>query len=128
MCSIVILFYTISGSIINNTLSSNIKEDKKKIGTLRAVGANKKEITLSYIRQLFSMFKWGFGIGFGVFGLSYLVLNLIPELKPFMESMVFNPWVTLAFGVILFAVCSLSISAKIRKEMKNSIVENIREL
>ena len=128
VCSIVILFYTISGSIINNTLSSNIKEDKKKIGTLRAVGANKKEITLSYIRQLFSMFKWGFGIGFGVFGLSYLVLNLIPELKPFMESMVFNPWVTLAFGVILFAVCSLSISAKIRKEMKNSIVENIREL
>lgn len=128
VCSIVILFYTISGSIINNTLSSNIKEDKKKIGTLRAVGANKKEITLSYIRQLFSMFKWGFGVGFGVFGLSYLVLNLIPELKPFMESMVFNPWVTLAFGVILFAVCSLSVSAKIRKEMKNSIVENIREL
>lgn len=128
VCSMVILFYTISGSIINNTLSSNIKEDKKKIGTLRAVGANKKEITLSYIRQLFSMFKWGFGVGFGVFGLSYLVLNLIPELKPFMESMVFNPWVTLAFGVILFIVCSLSVSQKIHKEMKNSIVENIREL
>ncbi len=128
VCSIVILFYTISGSIINNTLSSNIKEDKKKIGTLRAVGANKKEITLSYILQLFSMFKWGFGIGFGVFGLSYLILNLIPELKPLMETMSFNPWVTLAFGVILFAVCSLSVSVKIRKEMKNSIVENIREL
>ena len=128
VCSIVILFYTISGSIINNTLSSNIKEDKKKIGTLRAVGANKKEITLSYILQLFSMFKWGFGIGFGVFGLSYLVLHVIPELKPLMAAMTFNPWVTLAFGVILFAVCSLSVIAKIRKEMKNSIVENIREL
>ena len=128
VCSMVILFYTISGSIINNTLSSNIKEDKRKIGTLRAVGANKKEITLSYILQLFSMFKWGFGIGFGVFGLSYLILNLIPALKPLMETMTFNPWVTLVFGVILFAVCSLSVSVKIRKEMKNSIVENIREL
>ena len=128
VCAMLILFYTISGSIINNTLSSNIKEDKRKIGTLRAVGANKKEITLSYILQLFSMFKWGFGIGFGVFGLSYLALNLIPELKPLMEAMTFNPWVTLAFGVILFAVCSLSVSVKIRKEMKNSIVENIREL
>ncbi len=128
VCSMIILFFTISGSIINNTLSSNIKEDKKKIGTLRAVGANKKEITLSYILQLFSMFKWGFGIGFGVFGLSFLALSLIPELKPFMETMTFNPWVTLAFGVILFVVCSLSVSQKIRKEMKNSIVENIREL
>ncbi len=130
VCSIMILFYTISGSIINNTLSSNIKEDKKKIGTLRAVGANKKEITLSYILQLFSMFKWGFGIGFGLFGISYLIFSLIPmpDIKALMSNMVFNPWVTLAFGVVLFAVCSLSVSLKIRKEMKNSIVENIREL
>ncbi len=128
VCSMLILFYTISGSIINNTLSSNIKEDKKKIGTLRAVGANKKEITLSYILQLFSMFKWGFGIGFGAFGISYIILMLVPELKGFADYMIFNPWVTLAFGVILFVVCSLSVSAKIRKEMKNSIVENIREL
>lgn len=130
VCSIMILFYTISGSIINNTLSSNIKEDKKKIGTLRAVGANKKEITNSYILQLFSMFKWGFGIGFGLFGLSFLILSLIPipEFKTLMSNMVFNPWVTLVFGVILFIVCSLSVSQKIHKEMKNSIVENIREL
>ncbi len=128
VCSVIILFYTICGSIINNTLSSNIKEDKKKIGTLRAVGANEKEITLSYILQLFSMFKWGFGIGFGLFGISYVILLLIPELKPFMENMIFNPWVTLLLGLILFAICSLSVYAKIRKEMKNSIVENIREL
>ena len=128
VCSMIILFYTICGSIINNTLSSNIKEDKKKIGTLRAVGANKKEITLSYILQLFSMFKWGFGIGFGLFGISYLIFSLIPELKPFMENMMFNPWITLLLGFILFAICSLSVHTKIRKETSNSIVENIREL
>ncbi len=130
VCAMLVLFYTISGSIINNTLSSNIKEDKRKIGTLRAVGANKKEITNSYILQLFSMFKWGFGIGFGLFGLSFLILFLIPipEFKTLMSNMVFNPWVALVFGVILFIVCSLSVSQKIHKEMKNSIVENIREL
>lgn len=128
VCSIMILFYTISGSIINNTLSSNIKEDKKKIGTLRAVGANKKEITLSYILQLLSMFKWGFGIGFGLFAISFLILGLIPELESFKENMTFNPWVTLVFGIVLFVVCSLSVSRKIHREMNNSIVENIREL
>lgn len=128
ICSMVILLFTICASIINNTIASNIKEDKKKIGTLRAVGANKKEISLSYIIQFLSMFKWGFGFGFGLFGASYLVLHLIPETKGLTGQMVFNPWITLAFGIILFVICSLSIYSKIRKEMKNSIVENIREL
>lgn len=128
VCSVIILFYTICGSIINNTLSSNVKEDKKKIGTLRAVGANEKEITLSYILQLFSMFKWGFGIGFGLFGISYVILLLIPELEGLVTNMIFNPWLTLLFAIILFAICSLSVYSKIRKEMRNSIVENIREL
>ena len=31
--AIVILLFTICGSIINNTIAANIKEDKKKIGT-----------------------------------------------------------------------------------------------
>ena len=128
ICAMVILLFTVCASIINNTISSNIKEDKKKIGTLRAVGANKKEISLSYIIQFLSMFKWGFGFGFGLFGASYLVLHLIPETKGLTGQMVFNPWITLAFGIILFVICSLSIYSKIRKEMKNSIVENIREL
>ncbi len=128
VCSLVILCYTICGSIINNTISANIKEDKKKIGTLRAVGANEREIALSYILQLFSMFKWGFGIGFGGFCVSYLIIVLTNKYTGLADALVFNPWVTLLLGVILFAICSLSVYSKIRKETRNSIVENIREL
>lgn len=124
----VILFYTICGSIINNTVMATIKEDKKKIGTLRAVGANEKEISKSYILQLLSMFKWGFGIGFGSFCVSYGVLKVLKPTKEFMGMFEFNPWITLLLGLILFAICSLSVYAKIRKETRNSIVENIREL
>ena len=126
--AIVILLFTICGSIINNTIASNIKEDKKKIGTLRAVGANEKEISKSYILQLLSMFKWGFGIGFGGFALSYLIIVLTNKYTSLAEVLVFNPWVTLLLGLILFAICSLSVYSKIRKETRNSIVENIREL
>ena len=126
--AIVILIFTICGSIINNTLSANIKEDKKKIGTLRAVGANEKEISKSYILQLLSMFKWGFGIGFGGFALSYLIIVITNKYTSLAEVLVFNPWVTLLLGLILFAICSLSVYTKIRKETRNSIVENIREL
>lgn len=126
--SMVILFYTICGSIINNTISANIKEDKKKIGTLRAVGANEKDISKSYILQLLSMFKWGFGIGFGGFALSYLIIVLTNKYTGLADALVFNPWITLLLGLILFAICSLSVYTKIRKETRNSIVENIREL
>ncbi len=126
--AIVILLFTICGSIINNTIAANIKEDKKKIGTLRAVGANEKEISKSYILQLLSMFKWGFGIGFGGFFLSYLIIVLTNKYTSLAEVLVFNPWVTLLLGLILFAICSLSVYTKIRKEIRNSIVENIREL
>ena len=126
--AIVILLFTICGSIINNTIAANIKEDKKKIGTLRAVGANEKEISKSYILQLLSMFKWGFGIGFGGFALSYLIIVLTNKYTGLADALVFNPWVTLLLGLILFAICSLSVYAKIRKETRNSIVENIREL
>lgn len=126
--AIVILLFTICGSIINNTIAANIKEDKKKIGTLRAVGANEREISKSYILQLLSMFKWGFGIGFGGFALSYLIIVLTNKYTSLAEVLVFNPWVTLLLGLVLFAICSLSVYAKIRKETRNSIVENIREL
>ena len=126
--AIVILLFTICGSIINNTIAANIKEDKKKIGTLRAVGANEREISKSYILQLLSMFKWGFGIGFGGFALSYLIIVLTNKYTSFAEVLVFNPWITLLLGIILFAICSLSVYTKIRKETRNSIVENIREL
>ncbi len=126
--AIVILLFTICGSIVNNTVMATIKEDKKKIGTLRAVGANEKEISKSYILQLLSMFKWGFGIGFGGFALSYLIIVLTNKYTGLADALVFNPWVTLLLGLILFAICSLSVYSKIRKETRNSIVENIREL
>ena len=126
--AIVILLFTICGSIVNNTVMATIKEDKKKIGTLRAVGANEKEISKSYILQLLSMFKWGFGIGFGGFFLSYLIIVLTNKYTSLVDALVFNPWITLLLGLILFAICSLSVYSKIRKETRNSIVENIREL
>lgn len=47
--AVVLLCYMIVLSVINNILIANIRRDRKKIGTLRAVGANKKELYASYI-------------------------------------------------------------------------------
>ncbi len=128
MIAVIILFFAICASIINNTLTAGIRENKKEIGTLRAVGASEKELVISYVRQLFSMFIWGLGIGFGGFFISYAALIIKYKSEGRTTDMMFNPWVTIVFCVILFAICAINLWSKIRKEMKNSIVENIREL
>lgn len=135
MYAVIILLFTICGSIINNALSSGIRENKRQLGTLRAVGASEKELVNCYIKQLLSMFGWGTGIGFVVFVLAFVGLYCrqhfsdihVQDWTPSFEF-IFNPLPTAILVVALFAICSLNLWSKIRKEMKNSIVENIREL
>ena len=127
MISIIILGFVICGSIVNNALTASIRERKKDIGTLRAVGADMRVLVGSYIRQLLSMFTFGYGIGFGVSCIIILVYNIFSKLQN-VATIPFNPWITIIFSALLFGICSFNLWSKIRKEMKNSIVDNIREL
>lgn len=124
LLAIVILFFSICTSIVNNALTAKIRESKKEIGTLRAVGASVKEITMSYVRQLVSMFSWGCGIGF----IGYILTHIIIWLVNKNLGLTFEIWPALIICVLLFSMCSLNLYLKIKKEMKNSIVDNIREL
>ncbi len=128
LLAVVILFFSICASIVNNALTAKIRESKKEIGTLRAVGASVKEITNSYVRQLFSMFSWGCGIGFIGYIIAYLISYIMSIFiyKDYRPS--FEIWPAVIICVLLFSICSLNLYLKIRKEMKNSIVDNIREL
>lgn len=121
LLAVVILFFSICASIINNALTAKIRESKKEIGTLRAVGASVKEITSSYVRQLVSMFSWGCGVGFISYILTHIIFHKSLEIT-------FEIWPAIIICVLLFSLCSLNLYLKIRKEMKNSIVDNIREL
>lgn len=132
LVAIITIGFVICGSIVNNSLTATIREKKKEIGTLRAVGANIGVLVKSYIRQLLSMFAFGYGIGFcgaGAFYLYLLILYFNDKSRGSDPAFpIFSPWETIAFCVILFAICSINLWAKVRKEMKNSIVENIKEL
>lgn len=125
LLSIVILMFAICASIVNNALTGKIRESKKEIGTLRAVGASAKELTGAYIRQLVSMFAWGMGIGLGGYTAAHVVLKLV--LKDGYE-MKYLIWPALLICVLLCLICSLNLYVKVKQEMKHSIVENIREL
>ena len=123
--SVVILMFSVCASIINNSLTAQIRESKREIGTLRAVGAAISDLTLVYVRQLLSMFGLGCGLGFGAYTAVYLFMKAYYA-KNF--RLTFELWQAVLIILTLFIICSINLYAKIRKEMKNSIVENIREL
>ena len=130
--AIVILMLSIAGSMINNALTTRIREGKREIGTLRAVGANAADLTRSYVRELLFMTGFGFAVGFAAFLTFWFGVGMIDWLqwhhtaKPVFEPL--HIWQT-ALGVLaLFGVCALNLRLQIRRHMKNSIVENIREL
>lgn len=123
------MFFTACGSMVNNSITARIRESKKEIGTLRAVGATQKDINSSYLRQILSILGWGtisgFVLFFVLYGLYYLIFLSIGDTPDDIKITIVE---TLAGVILLFAACIINTVSKIKKEMKNSIVENIREL
>ena len=128
MFAIIIIAFVICASIINNTMTARIRENKAVIGTLRAVGADQSDLVKSYAWQLASMLLLGSGIGCTAFVCLYFIIRTLGTYNDWLFEFYFRPWYSLVFIAALFAVCTINLWSKIRKEMQNSIVENIREL
>lgn len=127
--AVIILCFAICASVINNSITARIRENKRAIGILRAVGAGEGALVKSYVIQMLSMFKYGICFGFGIYLLGYGGGKLYDYIfKTGKTTITFSPWITLIMVAALFGVCSLNLWIRVRKEMKNSIVENIREL
>lgn len=124
--ALVAVLYVVCISLINNTITAQIQEGKRSIGTLRAVGAAKQDIIHCFIIQIFDTVIWG------------VVIGLL--LKPIIEHLLEFTFVVTAIGwfnsilpaLILFAmvllVCYINLHIQIEKVSRFSIVENIREL
>ncbi len=129
IASIILLLFCIAASLVNNALTSKIREGKREIGTLRAVGASAKELTMIYIHQLISTFGIGCGLGFGIYTAVFFSAKLICLYALHMNfPFEFRILTAVIICLVLFAVCSLNLYSKVKKQMKYSIVENIREL
>ncbi len=129
MICVIALFLAICGSVVNNALTARIREGKREIGTLRAVGADLKVLSSSYIRQLLVIFGWGYGIGFGLYIGVYWLLAILNKALEWGEEMIeFRIFETILMCAVLFLICAVNLTLKIKQEMKHSIVENIREL
>ena len=127
--AVVALLFTACGSMINNSITARIRENKKEIGTLRAVGATQKDINNSYIRQLISILGWGTVSGFLMYCILFGLYCLIfISMGDTVDDFKFRIIETVLGAILLFVSCVINAVSKIKKEMKHSIVENIREL
>ncbi len=127
--AVVILLFTMCGSMINNALTARIRESKKEIGTLRAVGASAKEISFSYIRQVLSVSGIGTLSGAVAYGIFHAIYTLVLlSYNQTQDDYIITIWQTLLGIALLVVFCVLNVYLKVKKEMNHSIVENIREL
>ena len=124
--AILLLFFAICSSMVNNALSARIRAGRREIGTLRAVGTTGRIVARSYLWQLLSTFTWGAAAGYagGVALCRYLLWGGIVQRDLFSLQL----WPPLLFAALLLGICLLNINSKVGAVCRESITENIREL
>ncbi|MCM1364418.1 MAG: FtsX-like permease family protein [Faecalibacterium sp.] len=120
--SIIALLICISIGLVNNGISAQVHESKKKIGTLRAVGASLKDLTRSFTMQVMTTLGISTAIGFVIYIAVFLFLKYLT-----LETPVFTP-LPIIVCLLIYTVTFINLRYNIKKMMKFSIVENIREL
>ena len=127
--SLIIILFVIVSSLISSSTGSRIRDEKRQIGTLRAVGASSSDITKSYILQLLRTFGIGIIGGLSAYSLVHFCIVIVNNtVYNSNTDMRFILWPSLLFAVLTFAVCSFNLYRQIKKQIKHSVVENIREL
>ncbi|MBQ4102874.1 MAG: ABC transporter permease [Clostridia bacterium] len=124
LTSLVFVFLCVSISLINNSISAQIRDGKKALGTLRAVGASEKELVLSFVTQILYILLLGVGVG----SVIYLSTNSVIGDLLWGEPFKINILPIIIMFVILALTTYINLKIKIKSITKNSIVENIREL
>ena len=121
---IAILFTAVAISMIVSSITRRIQSDGRRIGMLRAVGADEKTILHCYTGQ----------VPFSVLG-GYLLTSLILLLILFagifegLELYIGYGFVAMTvLAVLSWVVCWLILRMRIRNIISKSIIDNIREL
>ena len=131
--ALLILVFSICSWMIGNTFSAQIQSGKSYIGTLRAAGASEMDVSKNYYYQLIFLFLRGGIIGIP---LSYLAVFAVIFFNRYILHYS-NQWEVLGNPPLLpavllllamFLVCLVTVRAQLKKVLRRSIVQNIREL
>lgn len=121
---IAILFTAVAISMIVSSITRRIQSDGRRIGMLRAVGADKNTILRCYAGQ----------VSFSILG-GYLLTSLV--LLVILITSIFDgfePYICYGFiamttlAVLSWAICNFILRLRIRNITNKSIIDNIKEL
>ncbi len=118
-----VIFLAICISTFNNSINNKIRSNKRQIGTLRAVGASKKDLSMIYIKEFLLTVCPPAVLGIGIYAsfYRYVTSSFSTELPFALPPIIF-------VLVTIFLFCGLNLYGNIKKMTRYSAVENIREL
>ena len=127
--ALIVFIFIVIAATFCNIINAKIRESRHVIGTLRAVGADTRQLMQVYIHQIVVIFGISCAAAYGG-TLGFKIYTWISELVTGQENQIQNIvlWVSFLLLAALAAVCALNLAVQLRRETKRSIVENIREL
>lgn len=119
-----ILFTVVAISMIVSSITRRIQGDGRRIGMLRAVGADEKTILRCYTGQV------SFSILGGYFLASVILLVILftANIQGFALYFGYGFAAMTLFAVVSWVICRLILGRRIRSVISRSIIDNIREL
>lgn len=122
--AISILFAVVVISMIVSSVTRRIQSDGKRIGMLRAVGADEKVILGCYSGQVTVSFLGGFLLT--TVGIIIVLLSAIIEGLELYAAYGFGAMIVLT--ALSWAICRYILRLRIRAYLNKSIIDNIKEL
>ncbi len=121
---IVVLFFAVSVAMQVGNIGRQIRADQRMIGTMRAVGADSKALLGCYLLPVLVACVTGLALGTGFF---LLMKGLGDQMFP-----AYYPEVILPLFILLSVLCCFcciaGVRTRLRQLLRQSVVENIREL
>jgi len=125
--SAAVVFLTVAVSMISGNIRRRILADKRMIGTLRAVGADRKALIGCYGGQVESAVGVGLVITLGLYALLACGIYRYDPAGAARDVPMVAAVMTL-FAAVCYLSCRLSLKRSVGFVMNKSIIENIREL
>ena len=124
LVSTILVLAMVCISILNNGISAQLHQDRRSIGTLRAVGAGAGEIRKCYSVQILLTAGIGWGLGFLLsLGYGFFEKWLLQR-----EQLHIPVGLGLAVAGALVLAGFVNLRIQVNKALRQSVVENIREL
>ena len=122
MLGVAVVFCATAVGIIAGGVTRRVRADRRMIGTIRAVGADRKTVRRCYMGQIILSVGAGAILG----GAAYVAVILAAAIVWGFNWLA--PLAMLMFTAVCFLGCRGMLNLSLRDTLSHSIVENIREL